>query len=160
MSQLDSQTKEIGGHKFEVFMLPPLDANDILIDIGKAIAPAIGKAANALGAAADADLLDLDVDNPQISAGIAALAEQITKEKMRDLIRKMASVSHCDGTPLPKTMEVVFRGDLPLLYRWLWFALEVNFKNFTDWLGGAIKGFTGLTRAAQSRNTSKGSGQS
>lgn len=159
MTQLDSQTKTIGGHEFRVFMLPPMDANDVLIDIGKTLAPALGKAANALGAVSD-EVLDMDIDNPKISSGLAALAEQISKEKMRELIKTMASVSHCDGTPLPKTMEIVFRGDLPLMYQWLWFALEVNFKNFTDWLGGAISGLTGLAKAAQSQRISKGTGQS
>lgn len=139
-------------------MLPPLVANDVLIDIGKVLAPALGKATGALDAAADG-LFDMDVDDPTISQGIAALAEQITKAKMRELINTMANVTHCDGTPLPKTMEVVFRGDLPLMYRWLWFALEVNFKNFTDWLGSAISGVSKTTRAAQSRTTSKDSGR-
>ena len=159
MSQLESQTKKIGKHQFEVFKLDPLDAQDVLIDIGQVLAPALGKAANAVEAIGGVEMLDLDVDDPRISSGIAALAQGITKAKMRELIDTMASVTLCDGKKLPSVMAAVFRGDLPLMYQWLWFALVVNFGNFTDWLGGAIKGGTGLVKAAQSRNTSGDTGQ-
>lgn len=154
MSQLDSQTKTIGGHRFEVFKLPPFDAQDVLIDLSQILAPAIGKAASAFDAASSVQSpLDLDVDDPRIASGITALVQNITKPKMRELINTMAGVTHCDGTPLQKTMEITFRGDLPLMYQWLWFALEVNFGNFTGWLGDAIKGVTGMVRASQSQPT-------
>jgi hypothetical protein len=87
------------------------------------------------------------------------LMQGITKEKMRELVSTMASVTHCDGAPLPDTMEIVFRGNLPLMYQWLWFALEVNFRNFTSWLGVAIKGVSALRAGAQSLNTSGDTGQ-
>jgi hypothetical protein len=130
-----------------------------LIDIGQTLAPALGKAATAAASDAGDSLFDLDVDDPRISSGIAALAGSISKEKMRMLINTMAKVSRCDGTPLQKTMEITFRGDLPLMYKWLWFALEVNFKNFSDWLSDAISGVSKPIKAARSRRTSKGSGQ-
>ena len=161
MSQLEAQEKAIGGHTFKVFKLPPLDAQDVLIDIGQALAPAFGKAANALGATGDSDagLLDLDVEDPRISSAVASLAQNISKAKMRELVNTMASVSWCDGKKLPVVFEAVFRGDLPLMYQWLWFALTVNFGNFTDWLGGAIKNVSGLTKAAQSLTISGDTGQ-
>jgi hypothetical protein len=159
MSQLDSQTKTIGNHRFEVFKLPPLTAQDVLIDIGHVLAPALGKAVSVMGEPNTANLFDLDVDDPTISAGITALARGITKEKMRELVNTMAGVSHCDGKPLPKVMEIIFRGDLPLMYQWLWFALAVNFGNFSKWLGSAIGDVSGQAAAAQSRNTSKDIGQ-
>lgn len=159
MSQLKSETKTIGSNKFEVFMLSPLDAQDVLIDIGHILAPAIGKAAQAIGKADVTSPLDLDIDDPRISAGVAALLQGITKAKMRELIATMAGVSRCDGVPLDQTMEIVFRGNLALMYQWLWFALEVNFKNFTNWLGAGIKGVSGLAVVARSRGTSGDTGQ-
>jgi len=158
MTQKDSQTRNIGAYKFEVFKLPPFDAQDVLIDIGHILAPALGKAATAIGSMSVESALDMDVDDPRISTGIAALMQGVTKEKMRELINTMAKVTHCNGQPLVRTMDEVFRGDLPLMYQWLWFAMEVNFKNFTDWLGTAITGVTGMVKAAQSQSTSKNTG--
>lgn len=158
MSQLESQKRTIGVHEFEVFKLPPLTANDTLIDLGQILAPAITKAAAVGGQGPDSPL-DLDIDDPRIASGISALAAGITKEKMRELIRTMADVSHCDGKPLPKVMDAVFRGDLPLMYRWLWFSLEVNFGNFTAWLENATGGFFATKKAARSQSTSSDTGQ-
>jgi len=160
MSQLEAQEKAIGGHTFRVFKLPPLDAQDVMIDIAQALAPALGAgigAAGALGTAASP--LDLDVDDPRISSAVATLAQNISKAKMRELVNTMAGVSWCDGKKLPVVFEAVFRGDLPLLYQWLWFAMQVNFGNFTDWLGGAISGLAGLTKAGQSQSISGDIGQ-
>ena len=162
MSQLESQVRTIEGHKFEVFKLSPLDANDVLIDIGHALAPALGEAAKIYGAMSEEEgnPLDLDTDDPRIGSAIAALAQNITKPKMRELINTMASVTHCDGTPLPRVMEKVFRGDLPLLYQWLWFSLTANFSNFSGWLAKSIGGATARAKASQSQNTSSDTGRS
>lgn len=160
MSQLEAQEKAIRGHTFKVFKLPPLDAQDVLIDIGQAFAPALGKGMSAVGSLGSADSpLDLDVDDPRISTALATLAQNISKAKMRELINTMAGVSWCDGKKLPAVMDAVFRGDLPLMYQWLWFALTVNFGNFTEWLGGAIKNVSNLTKAAQSQTISGDTGQ-
>lgn len=159
MTQLDSEIRTIGAHKFTVFKLPPFDAQDVLIDIGQVIAPAIGKAAKVFGNTKAESVFDMDVEDPSIASGVAELMRGITKPKMRELINTMAGVSHCDGVPLRDCMEIVFRGNLPLMYQWLWFALEVNFKNFTVWLGTATKGVLGLKAAVQSQTTSQGTGQ-
>jgi len=160
MTQLQSQTKTIGDHRFEVFKLPPFEAQDVLIDIGQIIAPALGKAAKAFTGDQQVDsLLDIDVENPHLATGIAELVRNITKPKMRELVHTMASVTHCDGTPLPKVMEITFRGDLPLMYQWLWFALEVNFGNFFPWLGTAIKDVSNQAVAARYQSTSNDAGR-
>lgn len=159
MSQLDSQTKDIAGQRFEVFKLPPLVAQDVLIDIGQVLAPALGRAASAVESVQGGNPLDMDLDDPRIGSAIAALVQGISKEKMRELIRIMADVTHCNGTPLAKTLEVTFRGDLALMYQWLWFALQVQFGSFTGWLGDAIGGLTLTAKAGRSPATSKDTGQ-
>lgn len=153
MSQKDSQSKEIGGHTFTVFKLPPLTAQDVLIDIGQVLAPALGQAAAAFGGDQVENVMDLDVDDPRIATGLAALAKGLTKVRMRELVKTLAEVTHYDGKPLPKVLNEVFRGDLPLLYQWLWFALQVQFGNFTSWLGAAIKGVSVTVKGAQSPST-------
>lgn len=158
MSQLEAQSKQIEGRTFKVAKLPPLDAQDIMIDIGQALAPALGKAAagaaQAFGGSGADSLLDVDVEDPRISSGIAALVQGISKAKMRELVNTMASVSWVDGMPLPQQMPIVFRGNLPLMYQWLWFALGVNFGNFIEWGRSAIGGVLASNPVARSPTTS------
>lgn len=163
MSQLDSKTKQIGNHKFEVFKLDPLDAQDILIDLGQALAPALGKTVAGAAKVADGSdvesLLDVDIEDPKVSSAITAFFKGLDKAMLRDLILRLAKVTHCDGAKLGDTYRVVFRGDLPLMYEWLWFALGANFGNFFGWAGGAISGVTGIVKAARSQSTSGDTGQ-
>lgn len=132
MSQLDSQSDTIGDHTFEVFKLPPLDAQDILIEILHALAPAAGKVVNVLEDGGLQNLMEAKIESLEAGEAIVRLSQGITKERMRELVKVMATVTRCDGKKLNATMEVVFRGDLPLMYQWLWFALKVQFGNFLE----------------------------
>lgn len=164
MTQLETESTTIDGHKFTVHKLDPFVAQDILIDLGQLIAPALGKAvsgaASVLGHAKGQSMLDLDTEDPKLADGIAALALGLDKAKMRQLVQIMAEVTiHNDGQRLSQVMAVIFRGDLPLMYRWLGFALKVNFSNFYVWAASAIKRAIAMALAAQSRDTSKDTGQ-
>jgi hypothetical protein len=166
MSQSESKTKTIDGHTFEVFKLDPFDAQDILVDIGQAIGPALGSAVGAaegIKAGGGESLLDIDIDNPEIGKAISTLLGGLDKAKLRELMTKMAEVTVYIGKEgsgkLPTVFKPLFRGNLPLMYKWFWFALEANFENFTAWLRTAISGVAGIVRAGQSPNTSKGIGQ-
>lgn len=161
MSQLTTESKQISGHVFTVAKLDPLTAQDVMIDLGQALAPAFGKAAAGAATALGGDsLLDVDVEDPKVSGAVTALVQGISKAKMRELVQTMASVSTCDDIPLAKTMAVTFRGDLPLMYEWLWFSLRVNFGNFFAWGQNAISGALASAPAVRSQTTSKGIGQS
>ena len=103
MSQLDSETTTIDGHTFAVFKLPPLDAQDTLLDIIHALAPAAGDIAGVYESGATEDLLDADLSSPQIGSAISNLAQGLTKERMWELVGTLMGVTHCDGTPLKKT---------------------------------------------------------
>lgn len=155
MAQTDSKTKQIGKYKFEVFKLDPLIAVDVQLDIMQAVAPALGGTVNLVQSKGLDSVLNADVGGFEVGSVVSAFFGGLSKEKLRELINTMASVTHCDGTPLPKVLPVVFRGDLPLLYEWLWFALEVNYKNFIEWAGTAIKSAFGKTAASLSQNTLK-----
>lgn len=158
MSQLESKTKVIGDYKFEVYKLSPLDANGILIDIAKTIGPALGSTIGTVVEAGGVDeLLDSDMGSKDVSAVIGSLLANLSKERMNSMIETLAKSTHCNGKKLSETMDIVFRGDLPLMYQWLGFALKVNFENFTGWLGVALKGV--VPALSKSQTTSKGTGQ-
>jgi len=135
MSQKDSQKTSIGGHAYEVFKLPPLDAQDVLIDIIQAVAPAAPEVA-AIATAPGASGEEL-VSGQDLSI-ITKLASGLDKVKMRELIAIMAGVTHCDGAPFGNTYMEVFRGDLPSMYKWLWFCLQVQFGNFSALVQSAL----------------------
>jgi hypothetical protein len=167
MSQLESKTKTIDGHTFEVSMLDPFDAQDILVDIGQAIAPALGGVAAGaakLVSSKAGSLLDVDISDPEIASAITGLFKGIEKAKLRQLMLQLAEVTTYVGkqerVKLTQVYKVLFRGDLALMYRWFWFALTANFENFTGWAGDAISAVTGIVKAAQSQSTSKDTGQS
>lgn len=162
MTQYASESKEIQGHMFTVAKLPPLDAQDVMIDIGQALAPALGKAAAGAAQALKSDgesILDINISDPKIADAIGALIGGIGKAKMRELVNTMASVTKVDDLPLTTQMSVIFRGNLPLMYQWLWFSLAANFGNFTGWVRSATSGVLDSVTASQSRPTSKGIGQ-
>ena len=158
MSQLESKTKVIGDYKFEVFKLNPLDANGILIDIAQTIGPALGSTIGTVVEAGGVDeLLDSDMGSKDVSAVIGNLVSGLSKERVNAMILTLAKSTHCNGKQLSDTMDIVFRGDLPLMYEWLAFALKVNFENFTKWLGGAVGGI--VPALSKSPSTSGNTGQ-
>lgn len=167
MSQTDSKTKTIDGHTFEVFKLDPFTAQDILIDLGQAIGPALGNVAGGIakltGNEKAESLLDIDTSDPEIGRAVGALFSSLDKAMLRELINKMAEVTVYVGSEkkgkLPGIMAVLFRGNLRLMYQWLWFALEVNFGDFFGWVGTAIGDVTGIVKADPSQSTLPGIGQ-
>ncbi len=161
MSQLESQTKAIAGRQFEVFKLPPLDANDVLIEIVEVVGPALGKLADASTKAKKTSILDLELDEIEVGDAIEFVAKSLTKERLRSLIGTMSKVSHCDGKRLADVFDIVFRGDLAAMYQWLFFAIEVNFGNFFDFLRSAIgRGRAAVSQADQFQTTSEDTGRS
>lgn len=159
MSQKDAQEKDISGHHFKVFKLPPLDAQDLLVDISHALAPALGKAVSAYDTLKGENPLDLDVEDPRVAQAIASLVTGISKAKLRELVATLAKVTHCDGKPLGPQLDEVFRGDLPLMYQWLWFALTTNYSRFTEWVGSAFAGVKKIAGAGPSQSISGEAGQ-
>lgn len=139
MSQKDSKKITIAGRTFEVFKLPPLVAQDVLVDIIQTVAPAAPEvAAVAMSQAKPGE----DLVSGQDVSILSKLASGLDKAKLRELCSIMAGVTHCDSAPLDKTFDAVFLGDLPSLYRWLWFCLEVQFGNFSGPVQDALRRIT------------------
>lgn len=136
MSQKDSQKTTINGRTYEVFKLPPLVAQDVLIDILQAFAPAAPEiVAIATSSAIPGEAL---VSGQDVSV-LSKLAASLDKGKMRELCAIMAKYTHCNGVPLEPTFDETFRGDLPSLYKWLWFCLAVQFGNFSGPVQSALR---------------------
>lgn len=167
MSQQDSQTKTIDGHTFTVHMLDPFDAQDMLVDISQALGPALGGLAGAassvLGSKKVDSLLDIELGDPKLASSLGSLFAGLEKRKLRELMQTMAEVTIYEGKEksgrLQDVAKVVFAGNLPLMYKWFWFALQVNFENFFDWGQNAIKGALAKGEASPSQSTLPGIGR-
>lgn len=160
MSQQDSQSKEIKGHRYTVRMLDPLVANDLLIDIGEIIGPAIGAFVASEGK-------DHKTNADMIHEGIGGLFRRLSKEKMRETLDELAKVTDVrvkgDKEPtLDSIFTVHFRGRVGAMHEWFVFALGVQFADFFDSIQPAIDRVKELVSAAASTSpiTSSGDGSS
>ncbi len=155
MTQIKTHEEEIEGHKFVVFKLPPLEAQDLLLDILAAVGPAVGELAGGLDGSSDVPITERELDPAALSKGIGSLVRALDKQTMRAMVNTLARVSTVDGLPVEKQLPVIFREDLSLMYRWLWFALKVQYERFFDLLPSGASGALGkLVRAANSPSTS------
>ncbi len=167
MTQLDSQTKEIGGHIYTVAMLDPLAANDLLIDIAHVVGPSIGAGAGAFASSIGKsgngdgdDPLDAKADPMMLDRAISGFFERVTKAKMRDVIKLLARVTQVEiegKTPFlgdQGLLSLHFRGRLGKMYEWLAFAIEVQLGDFFDSAMPAIVSAAPLMQAAVSPSLS------
>ncbi len=134
----EGQSKTIGGHDFTVYLLPWEQANDVLIEIADVIAPALAQ----LAAEPDSldTLLESKLDGPEVAKVIAAAVQKLTRERMRFVTQTLMSVTHCDGKELKAISNAVFRGELTLMYKWLAFAIQVNYADFLSALQSTAAG--------------------
>jgi hypothetical protein len=182
MSQRDGRTETIDGTTFRVRFLDPFTANDMLVLISKTIGPALGEFAG--GAMANpkaiASLLtedgegereegiggDTEESSGELGRGLASairdLCSRLEAKDLRWMMEQLSEVSEVKvdeetWPTLKRHFQVTFRGKPGLMYKWLWFALEVNFADFFASVRSAIAPFGRLVKSAGSRspNTSE-----
>jgi hypothetical protein len=132
MSQRTSEAKEINGVKYEVFMLPPKISLSLMEDLGKVLGPAFGALVDRSFSSQTGDALDSEVS---FTGAAKLLFQNLEKGMMQDVILKLASVTHADGTPLDKIWEVHFLGKMGSLFKWLGFALRTQYSDFLEEVG-------------------------
>ena len=164
MTQTQQHAEEISGKKFVVFKLSPLVSQDLLIDLLNAVAPAAGSIAAGIGDAKgkdgeDVPITEREINNEAIAGGVASLVGALDKTTMRNMVETLQAVTTVDGVELSKKFELVFTDDIADMYKWLYFALTVQYSGFFAWLtsegGGALGN---LARAAMSQSDSGESG--
>lgn len=123
-------TKTVDGLTLRVDMLEIDEAEECLVILGKTLGPALGELASTV-----AGKKLLDVDAGAASGALAKLFQGVSKEDLRLIRQYMAKVTFHQIAPGPKgwmplVPEVVFKGKLGTMYKWLWFALGVNYADF------------------------------
>ena len=153
MSQEDAQAKEIDGFTYDVSPLDPLVANDIWLDLVHVAGPTIGGLVGAFSKGGIDSALDNDPDPETLSNAIGGLFQRIEKQKMREIMNTLASVTvvrlgNGKAPQLNQILKTHFRGKLGLMYEWLWFALSVQYSDFFARLKPAIAAGMNLVAAA------------
>ena len=131
-------SNDIDGYKYKVFMMDPLDAGDMIADIGKVFGPSLGALASG-----DSNTGLLDADGDSLGKAISSFFDKVTKEKQREILSAMSKLSYVimpDGSE-PKLSSVFnahFRGRVSSMYKWCFFAMKVQFADFFSGLETAI----------------------
>ncbi len=155
MSQLDCETKKIGDYTYKILMLDPLTSADILLDIVKTIAPAAGAFGAMFASKGNktsiSSILDGESEesggfggNPEsIERAIVGLIDRLERDKLHEIIEHMAKVtSFSKGDnkwpELSTAFNIHFRGHTAEMFKWLGFALKVQYGSFFSSQGGGI----------------------
>ena len=151
---MDGQTVEIDGDSYKILYLDPLTASDMLTDLSKAIAPALGAVGGKVLAKKDSknaldELLggaegeeDAQALAEAYERAIMGLVDRLDKATFRAMVNELAqvtSVKKGDGWPeLKPVMAIHFRGRIKSFYKWFFAALKIQFADFFSGLSPAI----------------------
>lgn len=136
MPQSQSKSRTIDGVCYEVHMLPPRTAMQLISRLGKIIGPALKAGGK-----------ESDTENALLAAIGAAL--EIMDEQVLTLVSdKLAAVSHADGMPLDKIFDVHFIGRMGAWVEWIAFALHTQLSGFGPALANASELVLGLSTEA------------
>jgi hypothetical protein len=140
-----SEEKKIGEYTFEVSTLPYSSAQKVLLK--------------------SKELLMLKVaDTGQFEEGVsplsAAVFMDLEEEKLEFVVEKMAEVSRVKTEggsylPLKSQKEIVFAGNMDVMFQWLDFALEVSFASFLGGLKSVASKQIAQAEAAVSKSRKK-----
>lgn len=124
---LETKTKTINGHQWQVTQWPGRHAMRMKVRLAKTLGPAVGAAASGASAGLDTDLADLDVAGI-VSALVGRLDESDTLSLMQDMLHQ-SLVDNQDASS-DAFFDQHFAGNFGELYKGLGFVLEVNFGSF------------------------------
>ena len=128
----DPQTKEIDDLEFTIVPLDPFKANRLLLDLGEALGFAGGelKFGNI-----QKGVLNANVDGGSVARSIGELCHRIPRERFEKMVKDIGVLTTVKGHGLldkQAKIDELFRGRLWTLYKWIAFALEVNYQDFFD----------------------------
>lgn len=128
MSQLDAEKKVIGGKTFEVYMLPPMDSHELLMDVAKMVGPSLGPVLDKLfgEGRSKGEVLEQELGTEFFTKAASALFSGIDKKVLADVMQALREVTHVDGVPLDGSFDMQFKGNLDSMYKWLFFGMKVQ----------------------------------
>lgn len=144
---IETKTKTIDGLTFTSTQLPPLKAYPLSARVASILLPVLSKF-DALGLTSmDPDVF-MDLGAAKVLPALEPLLELLAKKENEDLPQKLLQATTVDipdangeMTRLvlisPDAINRAFQGRGMTMFKAMWFAVEVNFRDF---FGGAFKG--------------------
>jgi len=163
MSQVQPSSKTIGEHQFTIYMLPPMQSHDLLMDLVQMVGPGLGPVFDALSTKAQGkqltEILGEDLSSDFFSKAASALFGGLRKEVLERIIRAFRTVTQVDGKTLDPVFDAFFLGRLDMMYSWLVWGMGVQWgKVFGVLLGGLNKQDAGVEAPARSQSPSTSTG--
>lgn len=154
----EPKSKIIDSNEYTVSMLPARSAYAMYADIVKMVGPAMASSVANQGAS-DGTVLDADVAS-LLTKVVGHMTGLLEVPKVMAIIDKLSAVSLVNGMPLHKVLDEHFAGDFIGLNKWLLFALEANFGNFSDFLPDLVARGSAILKeqGSKSQSTSQKSG--
>lgn len=162
---LNKETTNINGNSYEVTQLPYKLGHKLLLRLYKVLGPTLAKGL-AQVPSLEKGMANLDVKElaPAFGAAVQGLADVLTEEDfdfMVDTLAEYTKISKGDDKwlPLKQGMEFHFAGNYAELFKWIGFALRVNYGGFFGERGFG-DALAKLQAAAKSRSPSTSTGMS
>ncbi len=128
----EAQSKEIDGATYTVQMLGGTESWKMLLKLSKMLGPSLGKVVD--GGSLE-DVLNSQIGGNFIAEAIEAFVNNVDEPAAASIIEKLKDNTLVDGAPLRGSFELHFQGDGIGIIKWLVFALQAQFGNFSDALG-------------------------
>ncbi|MCP4570697.1 MAG: hypothetical protein GY841_24190 [FCB group bacterium] len=127
MSQQDYQTKTIDGVEYAVYMMAPMESNDLLLDVSKMLGPSIGPLLDKFfGGGSLEAALEQQITPDFFAKAAAALFSGLDKAVVKRVIEEMREKTMANGKPLKPIFDIHFMGKLDQMYKWLAFAMQAQ----------------------------------
>ena len=136
-----SKAQTIDGHVFEVWQLPAKRAVRLALRLAKMAGPvlmpllqvALGaqvKDGSKPGAAGAVGAL-LGMDASTMTPAVESFFTRCSEQDLDFLQSEMLGSTTIDGAPLWPQYDIAMQGQLLTIFKLLWFALQVQFSNFS-----------------------------
>jgi hypothetical protein len=136
---LRTEDETIDGHTYRVTMLPVSKGRRLLAELFKVAGPALGDLASAAAGAKGVS----EVKVESLAGALRQLADRLEPAFLDRLCEELAASTQLvlDGgaraVPLKQEMEFHFAGRYGAMFKWIAFALKVNYADFFGaWSGG------------------------
>ena len=147
---LEEKRKRIGACEYQVRQLTVPVGRRLLVRLFKILGPAIGAAVGGLPEDKGDDISIGALNTRAIGDAITLLADTITEDELENLCEILADATEYSPEPdrwlpLKKDSEMHWAGRYFDMFKWIAFALEVN---YADFLGaqGSLGGFVSAVR--------------
>lgn len=134
----ERQETVIDGYKYEMTMLGATASYRLFHRLFKMLGPSFGALMNSV-ADGVTDVADIDLGSEVVAQGIRALTDSVKESDLDHLIDTLKKQTHAGveedsekTVPLSGTFDVHFQGRIGSMFKWVWWGLTVQYRDFSS----------------------------